>query len=141
MPAGVFGSSEPAQGHRSKGSTSSGIASVGLGLRGGQLRGDGGLGPDLIVTLYDPEQTGPAFGFLDNGEELAGEIAPVLVIDGGSKADAEPTIERFIELAESIGGTLDNAAIDAQRQRFDDAVSALRTGRRDPGVDVVAMAP
>ena len=100
------------------------------------------LDPDLIVTLYDPEQTGPAFGFVDNGEQLAGDIAPVLVIDGGSKADAEPTIERFIELAESIRGDLDDVDVDGQRQRFDDAVAELRTTVEEhPGVDVVATAP
>jgi iron complex transport system substrate-binding protein len=141
-PVGVFGSSVPADSPQLEGLDVTGVESVGSVYGEVNFEAVAELEPDLIVTLYDPEQTGPAFGFLDNGEELAEAIAPVLVIDGGSKADAEPTIERFIELAEAMGGDLDDAAIDASRQRFDDAVAALRsTVEANPGVEVVAMAP
>ena len=117
----------PADSPQLEGLDVTGIESVGSVYGEVNFEAIAELEPDLIVTLYDPEQTGPVFGFLDDGEELAEAIAPVLVIDGGSKADAEPTIERFIDLGEAMGGDLDDAAIDASRQRFDDAVAALRS--------------
>lgn len=138
--AGVFGSSDVAESPQLEGLDVTGVESVGRVYGELNMEAVAALEPDLIVSLYDPEQEGPAFGFVEDGEATAAEIAPVLVIDGGSTADARPTIERFVELAGSMGA-LDEEAVAAARQRFDEALADLGTAvEANPGVDVVAMA-
>jgi len=97
------------------------------------------LKPDLIVTAYDPEQS-VLFGFKDDKQQKKVQsFAPIAAIDGIPL----PTkvIDRFAALAASLGADPDAEGRDAERKRFDDAVTKLReTAAGKKNVAVVAVA-
>ena len=139
-PVGVFGGGPLDQSPQLEGLDIRGITPVGIAYGEVNFEAVASLEPDVIVTLFDPKQTGPVFGFTGNGEELAGQIAPIIAIDGGTSADAAPTIARFVELAEALGASPTSAEIAAQRSRFEAAIVELKGAvTANPGVKVVAF--
>ncbi|MDN5860717.1 MAG: hypothetical protein L0H84_19110, partial [Pseudonocardia sp.] len=83
-------------------------------------------GTELIITAYDPNQTGPAFGFTDEAAQAqAQRVAPIVAING--VADPAAVIRRFADLAAALGADLAAPAVVADRQRFDTARDAVRS--------------
>lgn len=96
------------------------------------------LGVDLVVTAFDPLQTGPIFGFKDGTVQSQVErIAPIVAING--IADPGDVIARFVELAAALGANLQAPAVTAARQRYDDAREAVRAAVADKP-DLLAVA-
>lgn len=82
------------------------------------------LDVDLIVALFNADQ--PAvFGFDDAAAQAKAEaIAPIVALDG--TADLEPTMARFVALAELLGADVAAPAVRAARSRYDAARDAVR---------------
>jgi len=137
-PVAVFGGSAPEDSPLLQGLDLEGIASVGEVYGELNFEALAAADPDLIVTLFDPTQTGPAFGFLEDAEAIAGDIAPIVALDG--TADPETAIGRFEELVTAIGGDVDAAEVAAERDRYRAAVDSLAAAvAANPGVRALAV--
>ena len=137
-PVAVFGGSAPEDSSLLSGLDVSGIESVGDVYGELNYEALAAVDPDLIVTLFDPAQQGPAFGFLEDAEDIAGDIAPIVALDG--TADPEDAIGRFEELADALGADLDAPEVAADRDAFHEAVEDLEAAIADnPGLTAAAM--
>jgi iron complex transport system substrate-binding protein len=138
QPVAVFGGSAPENSSLLSGLDIDGIESVGETYGELNFEALAAVDPDLIVTLFDPAQEGPAFGFLENAQETAEEVAPVVALDGA--ADPVAGIERFEELAAALGADLDAPEVTADREAFDAAFAELEDAvAAKPGVRALAF--
>ncbi len=120
-PAGIFAGSALTQSVSLRGFDTARVAAVGESYGQVDLEALAALRPDLIVTAFDPRQTGPLFGFGAQAPlERAGAVAPIVAIDG--IRDPVAVIERFEALARSLGAE----PPDEPRARFEAASVQLR---------------
>lgn len=138
-PVGIFGGASLIDNPNLVGVDLTGIESVGEVYGEINLEKLAALQPDLIVTAFDPQQSGPVFGFTeDSMRDKVQTIAPIVALDGIK--DPTVVIGRFEELAESLGADLQAPQLVAARQRFDDALAELRAAVADkPGLLAVAI--
>jgi len=137
-PVGIFGGSAPEDSSLLTGLDLDGIESVGEVYGELNFEALAAVQPDLIVTLFDPAQEGPAFGFLENAQETAQEIAPIVALDGA--ADPGAAIERFEELAAGLGTDVDSPEITADREAFTEALAGLEAAvAAKPDLQAVAL--
>ncbi len=137
-PVGIFGGSEPEDSSLLTGLDLDDIESVGAVYGELNFEALAAVEPDLIVTLFDPAQEGPAFGFLENAQGTAEAVAPIIALDG--TADPAAAIERFEELATALGADLDSPQISADRDAFAAALDELEAAvDANPGLRAVAL--
>jgi iron complex transport system substrate-binding protein len=96
------------------------------------------LRPDLIVTAYDPRQTGPVFGFTEQSQvDKVQAVAPIVAINGIK--DPVEVISRFGQLAQSLGADPKMARVTDARRRFEAARHELKAAiAAKPGLKVLA---
>jgi iron complex transport system substrate-binding protein len=100
------------------------------------------LNPDLIVADWwplDEAHSGVEEGVKEESKKIA-DLAPMV---GATQGDsAVSLIEGYEDLARSLGADLEDESVDAQRQRFEDAVSAFEeAAAAKPGLTALAVSP
>jgi iron-desferrioxamine transport system substrate-binding protein len=100
------------------------------------------LRPDLIVADWWPAEkahSGLEEGVDEKSKKLA-ELAPVV---GASQGRSIVELaEGYEDLAESLGAAVDDPAIAANKQRFEEAVTRFKEAvAAKPGLSVLAMSP
>lgn len=95
------------------------------------------LKPDLHVgNMYLPGQ----FFFVpeDSAEKVLG-LAPNVAIGTGKGTTMDKDIQRFIDLAKSLGADVSSPEITSAKKRYDEAVADLKAAvKENPGVKVLA---
>jgi iron complex transport system substrate-binding protein len=143
---GIFGSAPMDQNPFLSGLDLTGIQDVGSVYGEVNFEAIAALDPDLIVTTaYIDERTGEDASNIQLGgivgkqdRELLESIAPIVGIDELLPASA--FIERWGDLASSLGADLTDPEVGAGKERFDAAVSAFRAALADnPGLTVMAV--
>jgi iron complex transport system substrate-binding protein len=99
-----------------------GIASTG-NCSEANIEAAAALEPELFVYMDWGEPTTAAFCLEDTQKALLEEIAPVIRIAAEGRADE--ILERYVELAASLGADLEDPAIAAKRERYDAASARL----------------
>jgi iron complex transport system substrate-binding protein len=116
------------------------VQAVGEGYGQIKLEKLAALQPDLIVGVwYSPDDYLYGFNNAKQEEEIA-KIAPTLGINAHVVADV--AIARFAELAEALGVDLDDPALSAARERYEDATQAVvDASASKPDLKVLALYP
>ncbi|WP_300019562.1 twin-arginine translocation signal domain-containing protein [Pseudonocardia sp.] len=137
-PVAVFGGSPIGQNPNLEGVDLTGIESVGEVYGEIDIEALAAAAPELIVTAFDPRQSGPVFGFVDGPVfDQVRQLAPIVAIDG--TRDPLEVIGRFEELAVALGGDVEAPAVVAARQDYDDAAADLTAALAEkPGLLAVA---
>lgn len=136
-PVGMFGAAR--EGNPAlEGMELTGIESVGEVYGEVNLEKVAALNTDLVVTAFDPRQTA-VFGFADlDGQRKVEQIAPIVAIDGTK--DPTDVINRFEELAASLGADLSAPQVTAARGEYGKAVEELKeVTAAKPGLRAVAV--
>lgn len=82
--------------------------------------------PDLILTItHDPENPEDYWSIDPSVLAQVQEIAPILALSGTGRSDVN--VERTAELAEALGADLSTTEIQAEKTRFDAAITAFST--------------
>lgn len=143
---GVFGSAPLDDNPYLEGLDLTGVEDVGSVYGEVNMEAIAALDPDLIATTaYIDTRTGSdaastQLGGLQGGQarQQIEAIAPVVGID--ELLPASPFIQRFEDLALSLGADLDSPEIAADRQRYEDAKVALRNAlAANPDLSVLAV--
>ncbi|KWV32733.1 ABC transporter substrate-binding protein [Micromonospora rifamycinica] len=95
-----------------------------------------GLRPDLLVThMYDPD----ALWYVpDESRDKILQLAPSVAVTTARTPMTRP-IERYAELARSLGADLSAAKVTAARTRFEAAAEQVRAAvKANPGIRVMA---
>lgn len=94
------------------------------------------LEPDLLVThMYDP---GALWYVPDESKDEIQQLAPTVAISVARAPMTKP-IERYAQLAESLGADLGSPAITEAENRFDAAADSVRHAvQANPGIRVMA---
>lgn len=137
---GTFGPSKPVDG---KPNPQAGdldvdkLTSLGESFNQFNIEKYAGLKPDLLISNMFPP---PALWFVpaDSTKKIEA-LAPTVGIKGARVSLLEP-LERYTELAESLGGDLGTEKVRAAKARFDKAERRLRKAAKDNrGLKVLAM--
>jgi iron complex transport system substrate-binding protein len=97
------------------------------------------LDPDLIVTPLWPGMGVDGMDFKDQGQfDAISTLAPIVAIN--ATVPYSRMMERYVELAKSLGADLeDNAVVEAQ-EAYDSALAAFRAAvESKPGLEVMAV--
>lgn len=94
------------------------------------------LRPDLLVThMYDP---GALWYVPDESADEITRLAPTVAINVARVPMTQP-IERYAELAASLGADVEAPAVAKAKTRFTDAAAAVRDAvKENPGITVMA---
>ncbi|WP_431965595.1 ABC transporter substrate-binding protein [Actinacidiphila sp. bgisy160] len=136
---GVFGETKEADGTPEKQAGDLDVAEVEiLGNVWGEFSVEkyAALRPDLLVThMYDPD----ALWYVpDESKDKILELAPSVAVTTGRVPLTEP-VQRYAELAESLGADLKAAKVTAAKARFEKAAETLRqAAKASGGIKVLA---
>ncbi|WP_100445506.1 ABC transporter substrate-binding protein [Glycomyces xiaoerkulensis] len=96
------------------------------------------LAPQVLSTHYYGDPSDLWYVPAESLDEIS-DLAPVVAIDVNDGQNTLPeVIERHAELAASLGADLESEAVEAAKERFDEAVEALRQAAADNPVKVLA---
>lgn len=142
-PVGIFGQSEGVSLQESplfEGLDMTGIESVGSICAEINYEALAALDPDLIIAQqWGSYEKYPPNCFLNFKQlETVEAIAPVLALQ--SERPATDVLDRYVELAGSLGADLESPEVSAKRDRFETAVKRLKAAVADrPEITVVGM--
>ncbi len=97
------------------------------------------LAPDLIIVPLWPGMGVDGMDFKDRGQfDAISTLAPVVAIN--ATVPYSRMMERYVDLATSLGADLEDTAVVAAQQAFDDALAAFRAAvESKPGLEVLAV--
>lgn len=115
-----------------------GIESVGEVYGEVNLEKVAAMNSELVVTAFDPRQS-TVFGFSNlDGQRKMEQIAPIVAIDG--TRDPTDVIERFEELAASLGADLSAPEVAGARDDYRRVIGELKEATAaKPGLRAVAL--
>jgi iron complex transport system substrate-binding protein len=138
-PVGIFASAPLDKVHQIDHVDLSTVESVGESYGEINLEKLAAIDPDLVVCVwYKPDEY--LYGFKNPAQQTQLEqIAPTVGINAHVVADV--AIERFAELADSLGVDLNAPNLKAQRERFESSSAELTKIAEDSGLTVLAIYP